>query len=138
MSLPDRFDVATHDGLNRADDEDVLADVSGRSSNLWQLECSVLLDVIVEHSNGDLDTKYLDWHRSIKLISTHVRISRCTCFRLETGYSKPRYVSSISFPTFVDDLSVISQAIPKAPAARSEPPSSEPMKKLVSAPHLAI
>ena len=69
-SLPDRFDAATHRELDRAVDskavEDHLGDASVLGSNP---EYFALLHAIIENSNGDLDTKYLDWGQAKKLIT---------------------------------------------------------------------
>ena len=72
-TLPDRFDVSTHHELDRAvyieAVEGVLGDVSDLSTN--PIYYGALLNAIVENSNGDLDTKYLNMRQANKLVNTY-------------------------------------------------------------------
>ncbi|KAF8547526.1 hypothetical protein OG21DRAFT_907106 [Imleria badia] len=70
-TLPDCLSEATHQELDKAVEktvEDDLGDVSELSSNL---QYGALLNAIIEHSNGHLDTKYLGNHEAKKLFNTH-------------------------------------------------------------------
>jgi hypothetical protein len=70
-TLPDYLSEATHQELDKAVEktiEDNLGDVSELSSNL---QYGALLNAIIEHSNGHLDTKYLILHQATKLFNTH-------------------------------------------------------------------
>ena len=54
-SIPDRFDAATHDELDRAVDKAVEDDLNGVSELSSNFHYIALLDAIIEHSNGHLD-----------------------------------------------------------------------------------
>jgi len=70
-SVPDLFDDATHNELDRAVEkaiEDDLADVSDLCAN-WQYV--TVINAIIEYSNGTLDKKHTGLEPPKNLIKTH-------------------------------------------------------------------
>ena len=67
--LTDRFDNATHDGLDTAVNETVEEDITD-AEDLSVQDHVQLLNAIVAHSK-DMDRKYLDMKEAKKLIKTH-------------------------------------------------------------------
>ncbi|KAG9310693.1 hypothetical protein JVU11DRAFT_9287 [Chiua virens] len=70
QSLPDCFDLATHQELDRAVNEDI-SDVFTVIEHLSPSDYIILLVAIVRHSRGDLDSKYLAFSDAKKLMTTY-------------------------------------------------------------------
>ena len=70
-SLPDHFDDATHDDLDKAVEQAVEDDLAGGSDLSSNLQYRILLNAIVARSKDSLDRKYLDMEEAKTLIKTH-------------------------------------------------------------------
>ncbi|KAG9308729.1 hypothetical protein JVU11DRAFT_11514 [Chiua virens] len=88
-NLPDTFDNATHDALDRAVNEATAESWTHSTSPKLEslMEYTVLLTLIVNHSNGDLDSKFTKFHEAQRLIQTHEDLRRM----LAAGWERKSY-----------------------------------------------